>query len=118
MELPNLSQSNPLADEVNVDLDVLRATMVDRISGHIDSANIITVHDGRTSNGRVELLEKLTKPTALDHGMGNHAVLSLSTRAGDGRLALGGPRDQVVTEENAVVGRRAPRVRTACPVRV
>jgi hypothetical protein len=79
MEHPNLSQSNLLADEVNVDLDVLRATMVDRISDHIDSANIVTVHNGRKGNGRMELLEKLTKPTALGHGMGNHAVLSLST---------------------------------------
>ena len=93
MEHPNLSQSNLIADEVNVDLDVLRAMMVDRISGHIDSANIVRVHDGHRGNGRVELLEKLTKPTTLGHGMGNHAVLSLSTRAGDGRLALGGPRD-------------------------
>ena len=55
MEHPNLSQSNLVADEVNVDLDVLRATMVDRISG---LRRIVTVHDG--GNGRVELLEKLT----------------------------------------------------------
>ena len=57
MEHPNLSQGNLVTDEVNVGLDVLRATMVDRISDHIDGANIVTVHDGRRSNGRVELLE-------------------------------------------------------------
>jgi hypothetical protein len=118
MEHPNLSQSNLVTDKVNVDLDVLRVMMVDRISGHIDNANIVTVHDGRRGNGRVELLEKLTKPTTLVHGMGNHAVLSLITRAGDGRLAHGGPRDQVVAEKNALAERRAPRVRTACLVRV
>jgi hypothetical protein len=65
MEHLNLSQSNLVTDEVNVDLDVLRAMMVDRTSCHIDSANIVTVHDGRRGNGRVELLEKLTKPTTL-----------------------------------------------------
>jgi hypothetical protein len=55
MEHLNLSQGNFLVDEVNVDLDVLRVMMVDRISGHIDSANIITIHDSRRSNGGVEL---------------------------------------------------------------
>ena len=65
MEHPNLSQGNLVTDEVNVGLDVLRATMVDMISSHIDSPNIVAVHDGRRSNRCVELLEKLTKPTAL-----------------------------------------------------
>jgi len=115
---PDLSQGNLVADEVNVDLDVLRATMVDRISGHIDGVNIVTVHDGRRGNGRVELLEKLMKPTTLGNGMGNHAVLSLSTGVGHRRMALGEPRDQVVTEEDAVARRGAPRVRIAYLVRV
>jgi hypothetical protein len=57
MEHPNLSQGNLVVDKVNVDLDVLRATMVDMISGHIDGANIVTVDDGCRSNGRVGLLE-------------------------------------------------------------
>jgi hypothetical protein len=72
--------------------------MVDRISSHIDSANIVAIHDGRRSNRCVELLEKLTKPTALSNGMRNRAVLSLNTGTGHRRLALGGPRDQIVTE--------------------
>jgi hypothetical protein len=87
MEHLNLSQGNLVVDKVNVNLDVLRAAMVDRISGHIDGANIVTVHDGRGSKGRAELLEKLTKPTALGHGMSYRAVLSLGTRMGHCRLA-------------------------------
>jgi hypothetical protein len=45
MEHPTLSQGNLVADEVNDDLDVLRATMVDRISGHIGGTNIVTRHN-------------------------------------------------------------------------
>ena len=89
MEHPNLSQGNLVADEVNVNLDVLRATMEDMISSHIDSPNIVAVHDGRRSNRCMELLKKLTKPTALADGMRNRAVLSLSTGTGHHRLALG-----------------------------
>ena len=92
--------------------------MVDRISGHIDGVNIVTVYDGRRGNGRVELLEKLMKPTTLGNSMGNRAVLSFSTRVGHRCLALGEPRDQVVTKEDAVARLGVPRVRIACPVHV
>jgi len=53
MEHSNLSQGNLVADEVNVDLDVLRVKMVDRISGHIGNTNIVTVHDGCRTHGAV-----------------------------------------------------------------
>jgi hypothetical protein len=89
MEHPNLSQGNLVMDEVNVNLYVLRAMTVDRISSHIDSANIIVVHDSRRSNRCVELLKKLTKPTTLGDSMRNRAVLSLSAGTRHCRLALG-----------------------------
>jgi hypothetical protein len=43
MEHPDLSQSNLLTDEVNVDLNVLRATMTDRVGGHVDNIDIVAV---------------------------------------------------------------------------
>jgi hypothetical protein len=48
--------------------------------------------------------------------MGNFMVYNLSSGAGD-CLALLGPIDQVVTEENAVIRRGTPGVRTASLVR-
>jgi hypothetical protein len=89
MEHLNLSQGNLVVDEVNVNLYVLHAITVDRISSHIDNANIIAVHDSRRSNRCVELLKKLMKPTTLGDNMRNHAVLSLSARTRHCRLALG-----------------------------
>jgi len=47
MEHPNLSQSNLLTDEVNIYLNMLRATMMNWILGHVGSADIITVDDRR-----------------------------------------------------------------------
>jgi hypothetical protein len=120
MEYPNLSQGKLVADEVNVDLDVVCATMVDMISSHIDNANIVAVavHDGGRGNRRTKLLDELTKSTTLDYDMSNRAVLNLSTRTGHRRLALGGPRDQIVAEEDVVAGCRALGIWTTCPVRV
>jgi hypothetical protein len=56
MEHPNLSQSNLVMDEVNVNLDMLCATVMDRVSCHIDSANIVAVDNSRLGDGRVKIL--------------------------------------------------------------
>jgi hypothetical protein len=50
----------------------------------------------------MELLEELPKPTTFSHTVGHGAILSLGAQAGDDVLALGGPGDEVVTEEHNV----------------
>jgi hypothetical protein len=48
MENANLAKRDLLANEVNVDLDVLRTSMVDWIGGHVDRTNVVAVdHRGR-----------------------------------------------------------------------
>lgn len=42
------------------------------------------------------------QPASFDDDIGDSSVLDLSTRPGDGVLALGGPRDQVVAEKDVV----------------
>jgi hypothetical protein len=44
MEDPNLPESHLLADEVNVDLDVLRAPMVNGVCCHVDSTDVVTIN--------------------------------------------------------------------------
>jgi len=57
MEHLNLSQSNLLTDKVNIYLNMLRATMMNWIGGHVDSTDIVSVDDRRRRDGCVELLE-------------------------------------------------------------
>jgi hypothetical protein len=89
MEHPNLSQSNLLMDKVNVDLIMLRVTMMDRVGGHVDNTDIIEEDDRRRRDGCMELLEQLTKPTGLSHSMRNCTILSLRTRTRDRSLSFG-----------------------------
>ena len=56
MENTELSQSDLFADEVDVDLDVLRAAVVDGVGSLVDSAYIVTVDNCRKRDGDVELL--------------------------------------------------------------
>ena len=59
MENANLSQSNLLADEVDVDLDMLGTTMMNVVGSHIYSADIVTADDRCQGNRDVQLLEEL-----------------------------------------------------------
>jgi hypothetical protein len=50
----------------------------------------------------MDLLEELSKPTSFSDAVGHGAILSLGARAGDDVLVLGGPRDEVITEEHSL----------------
>jgi hypothetical protein len=101
VENTDFPQGDLLAGKVDVDLDMLGATMMDRVGGHIDRAGIVAVDNGRNSNRDVKLVEKLAQLTTLGDDVGDGSVLRFSTGAGDCGLALGGPRHQVIAEEEA-----------------
>jgi hypothetical protein len=66
----------------------------------------------------MELLEELPKPTTFSHTVGHGAILSLGAQAGDDVLALGGPGDEVVTEEHNVARGGSVCIRATRPVRI
>jgi len=60
MQDPNLSQSHLLANKLNINLNVLRVTMMDGISSHIYSTNIVAINNGSLGEGNMKLLKQLT----------------------------------------------------------
>jgi hypothetical protein len=46
MKNPDLSKRHLLANEVNVDLDVLHASVVNRVGRHVDGTYVVTVDNG------------------------------------------------------------------------
>jgi hypothetical protein len=66
------------ADEVHVDLHLLRALMLHRIGGEVDHADVAAVDKGDTLEGTVEILEKLAQPGGLGHAVGHNALLGLN----------------------------------------
>ena len=97
---------------------MLGALMLNRVCRHVDSANIVTKHDGGPRERSMKLLQELSEPSRLGNGVGDGTVLRFSAGAGDGMLALGGPRHQVVAKEDTVARGRTPCVGAACPVRI
>jgi hypothetical protein len=103
---------------VDVELDMLRALMVDGVGGEVHATNVVTIDKCAPHQWTMQLLKQLTKPCHLGDAIGHNAVLGLGTRAGDDRLPLRGPRDETVTKEHGETEGGPTRVRTADPVSI
>jgi hypothetical protein len=52
MQDTKITGSNPFSDEVKINLDVLGVLMLDRVGGHVDSTDVVTIHQcGATERG-------------------------------------------------------------------
>ena len=100
MKNTNFAKSHLLADEVDVDLDVLGTMVVDCVGCHVDSANIVAVDNCGNLQRNVELLKKLPQLAALGDNMSNRLVLGLRTGPGYRGLPFGRPVHQVVSQED------------------
>jgi len=54
---PDVSNGNPLADEVEINLDMLRALMLDEVGGEVHIADVVAVDEGAATKRLVELEE-------------------------------------------------------------
>ena len=84
-----MSPTLAIADEVEINLDMLRALMLDGVGGEVHIADVVAVDEGAATKRLVELEEELAQPGRLSHAVRHGAVLSLSTGARDHGLPLG-----------------------------
>ena len=89
MKNTNFAKSYLLADEVDVDLDVLGMTMVDRVGCHVDNANIVAVDNCGNLQRNVELLKNLPQLAALGDNVSNRPILGLRIGPGYRDLPFG-----------------------------
>ena len=59
MEDPNIADSDPVVNEVQVDLHTLRPLMLNEIGGEIHSANVVAVDECALGERAVELRQEL-----------------------------------------------------------
>jgi hypothetical protein len=102
MENPNISNSHPVTNEVQVNLHMLRPLMLNRVGGEVHGADVVAVDERALGERAVKLSQELLEPGRLSHAVSNNPVLRLSTRARDNRLSLGRPGDQVAAEEDDI----------------
>jgi hypothetical protein len=112
----DMTKSDVFTDEVEIDLDVLRALVLNWVAGHVNSADVVTKDHCGTAEGGVKLKKELTEPGGLGHGVGDSTILSFGTRTGDSHLSFGRPGDEVVTKEDRIARGRLPSVGTPNPI--
>ena len=101
MEDPNIADSDPVANEVQVDLHMLRPLMLNGVGGEIHGADVVAVDERAPGERAVKLRKELSEPGRLRHAVSDSLVLLLSTGAGDNRLPLGRPGDKFAAQEDA-----------------
>ena len=89
MKNTNFAESHLLANEVDVDLNVLGPAVVDRVGSHVDSAHIIAVDHGSHLQRNMKFLKELAQLATLGDHMSNSPVLGLRTGPGHRGLSFG-----------------------------
>jgi hypothetical protein len=115
MEDTDIAKSNMFLNEVNVDLHMFGALMLNWVGGHVDRTDV-TIYQGRLRQRSVQFSQELSKPGSFSNGISNNTVFFFSTGARNRVLALGRPGDQVVAEEDNIARCGSAGVRTARPI--
>lgn len=116
MENTDVTSGNALPNKVEINLYMFGALMLNGVRGHVDGADIVIVDESSVAQRGAKLENKLAQPDHLSNCIGDSSVFGLGTGAGDCILPLGGPRDQIITQENCVPGGGLANVRTISPV--
>jgi len=68
-----------VSDKVEVDLNVLRALVLDQIGGHVHCTHIVAINKSGPSQRGVQLQEQLSKPGSLCNTVSNCPIFRFST---------------------------------------
>ena len=93
MKNSKITNGNPLPNEVEINLNMLGSLMLNRIGGHVDGADVITIDQRSALRRSIELKEKLAQPGGFGDAIGHGTILSFSTRPGYCVLPLRRPGD-------------------------
>ena len=56
MKNTNITNGDPFADEVEMNLDMLGSLMLNRVGGYVDSADVVTIHQCSSAKRGVKLM--------------------------------------------------------------
>jgi hypothetical protein len=97
-----LADDNLLSDKMKINLHMLGALMLNRVSREVHDADVITVDNGAPRRRGLERVEQLSQLSCLGHTVSNDTILGLSARAGDDGLLLDRPGNQVIPQEHCI----------------
>jgi hypothetical protein len=81
MKNTNIAKGNTFPNKMKVNLNMLGSLMLDGVLGHVDGADIVTIHESRLVQRSVKLGQELSQPGGLSDCIGDGPVLSFSAGA-------------------------------------
>jgi hypothetical protein len=100
MEDMDLTDGNVLSNEMKINLQRLRALMLNGVGGEVHDADAVAIDESAVRWQSLELMQELAQSGGLSHTIGDCTVLGFSAGAGDDSLPLGRLGDQVVPEHD------------------
>jgi hypothetical protein len=79
MENPNISDSHPVTNKMQVNPHMLRPLMLNRVGGEVHGTDIVTVDERALGERAVKLSQELSETVSLSHAVSNNPILRLST---------------------------------------
>jgi hypothetical protein len=89
MEDADLTDGDLFSDEVQINLHMLGALVLNGVIGEVHGTDVVAVDECTPRRRRLEFQQQLAQPGGLSHTVGDAAVLGLRTGAGDDSLPLG-----------------------------
>jgi len=74
-----ITDGDPFTNEVKINLDVLGMLMLDWVGRHVESTNVVTIHQCSATERGMKLLEKLAQPRCLSNTISYCTVLGFRT---------------------------------------
>jgi hypothetical protein len=118
MENADITESHPIQNKVQININVLGSMILDEVWRHVDRTYVVTVNQRGTTQWVTKLGQKLTKLGGFSNSVGDSPVLGFSTGAGHIHLSFGGPRNKVITKNICKDWSGSPCVRTSSPVSI
>lgn len=118
VENSSFTQSNPIADEVKVNLDMFGSLVLHGVGEEVCGADVLAVHYCYSSRWATKFLKELAQPCGLSDTVCDSSIFSLCAGAGHCWLPFRRPGDKVGAEKYTKTGRGLPCIRTAGPIGV
>jgi hypothetical protein len=81
IEDTDLIEGNLLSDEMKINLHMLRALMLNEVSGEVHDADVVVVDESAAWWRSLELMQELAQPGGLRHIIGDGTVLGFGAEA-------------------------------------
>ena len=79
VEDPDAPKGHLLTNEVYIELNMLRSTMMDRVGGELNDGDVVAVNERSLVNITKQLLKQLTEPRSFSNSISHCSILSLGT---------------------------------------